>query len=87
MSLAPLRLPLSWNEIDDNEFDDNEFDDNAVLVAVNKKKVGYVPSDISHEVTNYLDERGLDGVKVNGRFGWDVNNPSPAIGLRLDFNF
>ena len=66
---------------------ENEFDDNAVLVAVNKKKVGYVPSDISHEVTNYLDERGLDGVKVNGRFGWDVNNPSPAIGLRLDFYF
>ena len=66
---------------------DNEFDDNAILVAVNKKKVGYVPSDISHEVTNYLDERGLDGVRVKGRFGWDVNNPSPAIGLQLDFNF
>ena len=66
---------------------DNEFDDNAVLVAVNKKKVGYVPSDISHEIANYLDERGLDGIKVKGKFGWDTTNPSPAIGLKLDFNF
>jgi hypothetical protein len=66
---------------------DNEFDDNAVLVAVNKKKVGYVPSDISYEIANYLDERGLDGIRVKGKFGWDTTNPSPAIGLKLDFNF
>ena len=66
---------------------DNEFDDNAVVVFVKKKKIGYVSSDISYEVTNYLDERDLDGIRVKGKFGWDTTNPSPAIGLFLDFNF
>ena len=65
----------------------NEFDDNAVVVFVKKKKVGYVSSDISYEVTNYLDERDLDGIRVKGKFGWDTTNPSPAFGLFLDFNF
>lgn len=65
----------------------NDFDENAVAIYVNDKKVGYVDSGLSWEVTKYLTDRKLDGIRVKAVFGWDTSNPSPPIGLRLDFNF
>ena len=65
----------------------NEFDEDAVAIYVNDKKVGYVDSGLSCEVSNYLNERKLDGIRVKAVFGWDTSNPSPPIGLRIDFNF
>ena len=52
MSLAPLRLPLSWNEIDDNEFDDNEFDDNE-----------FDDNECHENVTGRIGERGIQFAK------------------------
>jgi hypothetical protein len=65
----------------------NEFDEDAVAIYVDDKKVGYVDSGLSWEVSNYLNQRKLDGIKVKAVFGWDTSNPSPPIGLRIDFNF
>jgi len=65
----------------------NEFDEDAVAIYVNDKKVGYVDSGLSWEVSNYLTKRKLDGIRVKAVFGWDTSNPSPPIGLRIDFNF
>ena len=66
---------------------DNKFDSTAVAVFIDNKPVGYVPSDYSLDVTSYLDDRNLSGIKVKARIGWDTSNPDPAIGVRLDFNF
>jgi hypothetical protein len=65
----------------------NEFDEDAVAIYVNDKKVGYVDSGLSWEVSKYLTDRKLDGIRVKAVFGWDTSNPSPPIGLRVDFNF
>lgn len=65
----------------------NDFDEFAVALFVEGKKVGYVSSDISSDVTDYLEHSGFDGMKVNGIIGWDTSNPNPPIGVRLDFNF
>jgi hypothetical protein len=66
---------------------DNKFDSTAVAVFIENKPVGYVSSDYSLDVTSYLDDRNLVGIKVKARIGWDTTNPDPAIGVRLDFNF
>ena len=65
----------------------NEFDEFAVAVFAGGKKVGHVSKDYSYEVTTYLDELGVSGIKVKGVMGWATNNPTPPIGIRLDFNF
>lgn len=67
--------------------ENNKFDEFAVAIYIDGKKVGHVSSDYSYEVTTYLDELNLKGIKVKGVIGWATNNPSPPIGLRLDFNF
>ena len=62
MSLAPLRLPLSWNEIDDNEFDDNEFDDNEI--DDNEFDDNEFNDNECHEnVTGRIGERGIQFAK------------------------
>jgi len=65
----------------------NKFDSTAVAVFIENKAVGYVPSDYSLDVTSYLDDRNLSGIKVRAKIGWDKSNPDPAIGVKLDFNF
>ena len=65
----------------------NKFDSTAVAVFIENKAVGYVPSDYSLDVTSYLDDRNLSGIKVKAKIGWDKSNPDPAIGVKLDFNF
>lgn len=65
----------------------NDFDEDAVAIYVSEKKVGYVDSGLSWDVSKYLIDRKLDGIRVKAVFGWDTSNPSPPIGLRLDFNF
>jgi hypothetical protein len=67
--------------------ENNKFDEFAVAIYIDDKKVGHVSSDYSYEVTTYLDELDLKGIKVKGVIGWATNNPNPPIGLRLDFNF
>jgi hypothetical protein len=62
MSLAPLRLPLSWNEIDDNEFNDNEFDDNEF--DDNEFHDNKFDDNECHEnVTGRIGERGIQFAK------------------------
>ena len=65
----------------------NEFDEFAVAVFAEGKKIGHVSKDYSYEVTTYLDELGVSGIRVKGVMGWATNNPTPPIGIRLDFNF
>lgn len=65
----------------------NEFDEFAVAVFAEGKKIGHVSKDYSYEVTTYLDELGVSAIKVRGVMGWATNNPTPPIGIRLDFNF
>jgi hypothetical protein len=66
---------------------DNKFDPMAVVVTIEGKPVGYVPSDLSMDVTSYMDDLNVSSMKVKARIGWDTSNPDPAIGVRLDFNF
>jgi len=66
---------------------DNKFDPTAVSVTIEGKPVGYVPSDLSMDVTSYMDDLNVTAMKVKARIGWDTSNPDPAIGVRLDFNF
>jgi hypothetical protein len=65
----------------------NEFDEFAVAVFAEGKKIGHVSKDYSYEVTSFLDELGVTGIQVKGVMGWATNNPTPPIGIRLDFNF
>jgi hypothetical protein len=66
---------------------DNKFDEFAVAIFVDGKKVGHVPSEYSFEVTTYLDEQNVTAIKVKAVLGWNIGNPNPPIGVRLDFNF
>jgi hypothetical protein len=66
---------------------DNKFDPTAVGVFIENKPVGYVPSDYSLDVTSYMDDLNVTSIKVKAMIGWDTSNPSPAIGVRLDWNF
>jgi hypothetical protein len=66
---------------------DNKFDPTAVAVTIEGKPVGYVSSDLSLDVTSYMDDKNVNSMKVKARIGWDASNPDPAIGVRLDFNF
>lgn len=66
---------------------ENKFDENAVSVVIEGKKVGHVSKEYSFDVTEYLEERNLDSIKVKGAIGWNTNSPNPPIGVRLDFNF
>ena len=66
---------------------DNEFDEFAVAILIDGKKVGYVPSSISWDVTTFFDEHSVEGMKVRAKIAWDTNNPAPLIGVFLDFNF
>ena len=66
---------------------DNKFDPTAVGVFIDNKPVGYVPSDYSFDVTSYLDDLNVTSIKVKAMIGWNTSNPSPAIGVRLDWNF
>jgi hypothetical protein len=65
----------------------NKFDEFAVAIFIDNKKVGHVSSDYSFEVTTYIDEKNLNGIKVKAVVGWNTGNPNPPIGVRLDFNF
>jgi len=66
---------------------DNKFDPTAVGVFIENKPVGYIPSDYSLDVTSYMDDLNVTSIKVKAMIGWDTSNPSPAIGVRLDWNF
>jgi hypothetical protein len=58
MSLAPLRLPLSWDECgDDSECDDNEFDDNEFDVK------DFDDNECHENVTGRIGERGVQFAK------------------------
>ena len=66
---------------------DNKFDPTAVAVTIEGKPVGYVSSDLSLDVTSFMDDKNVNSMKLKARIGWDTSNPEPAIGVRLDFNF
>jgi len=66
---------------------ENEFDSTAVAVLVAGKKVAYVPSSMSLDVTSYLDEKGFNAMKVKAVLKWDSESPQPNVGVWLDFNF
>lgn len=65
----------------------SDFDQTAVAVYIDNKPVGFVPASLSMNVTDYINDLDLTGIEVKARIGWDAENPDPAIGVRIDFNF
>ena len=62
----------------------NDFDPNAVKVMVDGLQVGYVPKTFSGDVTRMMNDKGVTEFEVPALLGWDINNPMPAIGVKLD---
>ena len=65
----------------------NKFDDSAVAVFIDGLKVGHVSKEYSFEVTEFLNEISVNGIKLQAVIGWNNSSPNPPIGVRLDFNF
>lgn len=61
----------------------NPFDENAVKVLIDGKHVGYIPKSDSKRVSNLISESGLDSMKVKARIGWDKNQTTQFIGVKI----
>ncbi len=61
----------------------NPFDSSAVKVVVEGTQVGYIPKFDSPAVTEMIKKSGKKVYEVPVRIGWDINSPSPLIGVRL----
>ena len=61
----------------------NEFDRTAVKVIIDNTQVGYIPKYDSPTVTELIAKSGKKTMEVKARIGWDTDNPSPAVGVRL----
>jgi hypothetical protein len=61
----------------------NPFDPTAVKVVVEGTQVGYIPKFDSPAVTEMVQKSGKSSYEVPVRIGWDINSPSPLIGVRL----
>jgi len=65
----------------------NPFDPNAVKVVVEGTQVGYIPKFDSPSVTKMVKKSGKSIYEVPVRIGWDINSPSPLIGVKLALVF
>ena len=61
----------------------NEFDPTAVKVMIEGTQVGYIPKFDSPKVTQMIAKSGKPTMQVKAKVGWDVNSPSPFVGVRL----
>ena len=64
----------------------NDFDPTAVKVVVDGLQVGYIPKYLSADVTKMISAKGVKEFQVPALLGWDTNNPSPPIGVKLDMS-
>ncbi len=64
----------------------NDFDPTAVKVVVDGLQVGYIPKYLSGDVTKMISDKGVKEYQVPALLGWDTNNPSPPIGVKLDMS-
>jgi hypothetical protein len=61
----------------------NEFDSTAVKVMIEGTQVGYIPKFDSPTVTRMIAKSGKPTMEVKAKVGWDVDSPSPFVGVRL----
>lgn len=63
----------------------NEFDPNAIAVWIGDGRVGYIPRNETPEFHALIARAAESGGRllVVARIGWDTENPSPLIGVRL----
>ena len=61
----------------------NEFDPTAVKVMIEGTQVGYIPKFDSPTVTRMIAKSGKPTMEVKAKVGWDVDSPSPFVGVRL----
>lgn len=61
----------------------NEFDPTAVKVIIEGTQVGYIPKFDSPTVTQMIAKSGKPTMQVKAKIGWDVDSPSPFVGVRL----
>jgi hypothetical protein len=63
----------------------NEFDPQAIGVWMGDGRVGYISRSETAEFHELIDRAAQAGgrVVVVARIGWDTENPSPLIGVRL----
>lgn len=64
----------------------NTFDKHAVRVLIDGKHVGYIPKTDSERITKLIKESGKGSVKVKARIGWDKNQTSQFIGVKIAFD-
>lgn len=64
----------------------NDFDPTAVKVMVEGSQVGYIPASLSSHVTKLISDKGVKEYEVPALLGWDTNNPSPPIGVKLNMS-
>lgn len=64
----------------------NDFDPTAVKVLVEGSQVGYIPASLSSHVTKLISDKGVKEYEVPALLGWDTNNPSPPIGVKLNMS-
>ena len=62
------------------------FDPTAVKVMVDGSQVGYIPASLSTHVTKLISDKGVKEYQVPALLGWDTNNPSPPIGVKLNMS-
>lgn len=64
----------------------NDFDPTAVKVMIDGSQVGYIPATLSSHVTRLISDKGVKEYEVTALLGWDTNNPSPLIGVKLNMS-